>query len=168
MTILSEVEAYNLAQFTNEMRQFFDVQRLVFRIGELSSMTGVSARQLRYWEKKNLITSQEREDGQQARVYTFKTFIGVSMIKYFMDEGYTLAAAAKQAQSRKDRIAYIHRFIKTGLKGFAKIDGKMAINLGAFDEQQTLMALMPEDDGPVTYRLVPNDEAHRMTQAAPN
>ncbi|MCF7522313.1 MerR family DNA-binding transcriptional regulator [Levilactobacillus brevis] len=41
-----------MAEFTNEMRKFFDIQRLVFRIGELSAMTDVSARQLRYWEKK--------------------------------------------------------------------------------------------------------------------
>ena len=87
-----------MAEFTDQIRQTFDFHRLVFRIGELSSMTGVSARQLRYWEKKELIASREREDGQQARVYTFKTFIKVSMMKYFLDAGYTLAGAAKQAR----------------------------------------------------------------------
>ena len=45
------------------------------------------SRALRYWEKKGLIASQAREDGQQARVYTFKAFVQVSMIKYFLDEG---------------------------------------------------------------------------------
>ncbi|ANN49710.1 MerR family transcriptional regulator [Levilactobacillus brevis] len=156
-----------MAEFTNEMRKFFDIQRLVFRIGELSAMTDVSARQLRYWEKKGLIASQAREDGQQARVYTFKTFVQVSMIKYFLDEGYTLEAASHQARSRQDRMKYIHRFISSGLQGFATVDGQMAINLGAFDADQTLMAILPES-GPTQYRLFPNDEAQRLTQAAPN
>ncbi|WP_125580622.1 MerR family transcriptional regulator [Levilactobacillus cerevisiae] len=155
-----------MAQFTNEARNFFDVQRLVFRIGELAAMTDVSARQLRYWEKKGLIASQERADGQQARVYTFKTFVRVSMIKYFLDEGFTLAGAARQSDKRQDRMKSIHHFVLHGLKGMAQIDGQLAINLGAFDADQTLMALMP-DDGPIHYKLLPNDEAQRVTQAEP-
>lgn len=155
-----------MAQFSNEARQYFDVQRLVFRIGELASMTGVSARQLRYWEKKELITAREREDGQQARVYTFKTFVRVTLIKYFLDEGFTLAGAAKQADKRQDRMKYIHHFVATGLKGFAKVDGEMALNLGAFDADQTLLAIVP-DEGPIRYRLLPNAEAQRLVQAEP-
>ncbi|MCT4486720.1 MerR family transcriptional regulator [Levilactobacillus parabrevis] len=154
-----------MAEFTDQIRQTFDFHRLVFRIGELSSMTGVSARQLRYWEKKELIVSREREDGQQARVYTFKTFIKVSMMKYFLDAGYTLAGAAKQAQAREENVKHIHRFVSTGMKGFAMIDSQMAINLGAFDDTQTLMALLP-DDGPIHYKLLPNDEAQRLTDAS--
>lgn len=155
-----------MAQFTDEMRHVFDVHRLVFRIGEISSMTGVSARQLRYWEKKGLISSREREDGQQARVYTFKTFVLVSMMKYFMDSGYTLAAAAKQASLRQSNVKLLHRFIDQGIRGFAEVDGQLAINLGAFDADQTLMALLP-DDGPVTYRLLPNAEAIKVTRDLP-
>lgn len=151
-----------MAEFTDQVREAFDFHRLVFRIGELSSMTGVSARQLRYWEKKELIASRDREDGQQARVYTFKTFIKVSMMKYFLDAGYTLDGASKQAQAREDNVKYIHRFISTGMQGFAKVDDEMAINLGAFDDSQTLMALLPED-GPVHYKLLPNAEAQRLT-----
>jgi len=150
-----------MAEFTAQVREAFDFHRLVFRIGELSSMTDVSARQLRYWEKKGLITSREREDGQQARVYTFKTFIKVSMMKYFLDAGYTLNGAAKQAQAREKRVKYIHKFISTGMKGFAEIDGQMALNLGRFDDEQTLMAILP-DEGEVHYKLLPNAEAQRV------
>lgn len=151
-----------MAEFTAQVRETFDFHRLVFRIGELSSMTDVSARQLRYWEKKGLITSREREDGQQARVYSFKTFIKVSMMKYFLDAGYTLNGAAKQAQAREERVKYIHKFISTGMKGFAEIDGQMALNLGRFDDEQTLMAILP-DEGEVHYKLLPNAEAQRVT-----
>lgn len=155
-----------MAQFTDEMRNVFDVHRLVFRIGELSSMTGVSARQLRYWEKKDFIESREREDGQQARVYTFKTFVKVSMMKYFIDSGYTLSAAASQAEERQANVKILHRFIRSGMQGFAEVDGQMALNLGPFDAEQTLMALVPEE-GDVTYRLLPNDEAQRVTRQLP-
>lgn len=155
----------DVAEFTDEMRHVFDVHRLVFRIGELASMTGVSPRQLRYWEKKGLIKSRERE-GEQARVYTFGTFVKVSMIKYFLDNGYTLTAASQKAAARNSRAKVLHRFISTGLQGFAEIDGQMAINLGPFDDQQTLMATLPED-GAVAYRLLPNAEAQKLTQASP-
>lgn len=155
-----------MAKFTNEARNFFDVRRLVFRIGELSSMTDVSARQLRYWEKKGLITSQEREDGQQARVYTFKTFVRVSLIKYYLDAGFTLAAAAKKADAREDRMSYIHKFVTGSLQGFAKVDGEMALNLGAFDAERTLLAVVP-DEGAVRYQVLPNAEAQRLMQAEP-
>ena len=60
---------------------------------------------------------------------------------------------------------HIHRFVSTGMKGFAMIDNQMAINLGAFDDTQTLMALLP-DDGPIHYKLLPNDEAQRLTDAS--
>ncbi|NLR08811.1 MULTISPECIES: MerR family transcriptional regulator [Lactobacillaceae] len=151
-----------MAVFSEQIREAFDFHRLVFRIGELSTMTDVSARQLRYWEKKGLITSRERDDGQQARVYTFKTFIKVSIMKYFLDSGYTLAGAAKQAQAREDRVKDIHKFISTGMKGFAQIDGQMALNLGRFDDERTLMAVLP-DEGDVQYKLLPNAEAQRLT-----
>ncbi|WP_082019979.1 MerR family DNA-binding transcriptional regulator [Fructilactobacillus fructivorans] len=32
----------------------FNMQDFIFRIGEVSKMTGVSPRQLRYWEKKGI------------------------------------------------------------------------------------------------------------------
>ncbi|MDT6981174.1 MerR family transcriptional regulator [Levilactobacillus zymae] len=151
-----------MAEFTDELRHVFDVHRLIFRIGELASMTGVSPRQLRYWEKKGFIKSRERE-GEQARVYSFGTFVKVSMIKYFLDSGYTLAAAVQKAAARNSRAKVLHRFISTGLQGFAEVDGQLAINLGPFDDQQTLMAILP-DDGAVTYRLLPNQEAQRLTR----
>ena len=155
-----------MAQFTNEMRQVFDVHRLVFRIGELASMTGVSPRQLRYWEKKELIHARKR-DGEQARVYSFGTFVKVSMIKFFLDSGYTLTAAGEKAQARGSRAKVLHRFIATGLRGFAEIEGQMAINLGPFDAQRTLMAVLPED-GSVSYRLLPNAQAQKLTQEVPD
>jgi len=44
----------------------------------------------------------------------------------------------------------------------------MAVNLGAFDAEQTLMALIPDAaDGVVTYRLLSNAEAHRVTRDLP-
>jgi len=156
-----------MAEFSDELRQVFDVKRLVFRIGEIASMTGVSARQLRYWEQKGLIQSQDRPDEKQARVYTFKTFIQVSIIKYFLDEGLTLAAAAKRATERRARAEQIHRFVDRGFQGMLQIAGDMALTLGAFDANQTLLALLPADGG-VHYRLLPNAEVRRLMAITPN
>ena len=87
--------------------------------------------------------------------------------KRSLDEGLTLAAAAKRAGDRQTRAQQIHRFITRGLQGLLQIDGEMALNLGAFDAEQTLLAILP-DEGGVHYRLLPNAEVRHLMAATPN
>ena len=55
----SEVHHFRMKALASELFQF--------RIGELATMTGVSTRQLRYWESKGIISSLEREGEQDVR-----------------------------------------------------------------------------------------------------
>ncbi|WP_225430421.1 MerR family transcriptional regulator [Levilactobacillus brevis] len=79
---------------------------LVLGIGDVAAATGVSQSQLRYWERKGYIQSQAVNDGGN-RKFTYKTLIQVQQIKFFLDDGYTLVGAVKQAKRRRD---YFPRF----------------------------------------------------------
>ncbi|KRL05908.1 MerR family transcriptional regulator [Liquorilactobacillus oeni] len=83
---------------------------LIIGIGDLGNLTGVSPRQLRYWEEKKYIESvtEERSSG---RKYQFEMFFKVQAIKKFLDEGFTLAKAAEQAEQQRKKVEICKKFI---------------------------------------------------------
>lgn len=79
------------------------LSRLIIGIGEVSDITGVSARQLRYWEGKNLITSVN-PDSKTSRKYDYDNIEKIILIKDFLDQGFTLEAAAQRLEERIQRL----------------------------------------------------------------
>lgn len=78
-------------------------------IGEASHITGASLTQIRYWEKKALIESFQREAGGNKR-FTFPNLAKIVLIKSLIDEGYTLAKAAELLAAHRhqaDRVKVI-------------------------------------------------------------
>ncbi|QBO36412.1 MerR family transcriptional regulator [Periweissella cryptocerci] len=116
------------------MKHVFNSDAMFFRIGELSAMTGVSSRQLRYWEKKNYIQSIQRDDDQTARVFHFQQYARVTGIKYFLDEGYTLATAVAKVNEYIDISKYVHKFVRESIQNVEKHDDAVTIDLGWFNE----------------------------------
>ncbi|MCM0599563.1 MerR family transcriptional regulator [Periweissella fabalis] len=135
-------------------RKIFSAERMVFRIGELSAMTGVSSRQLRYWEQKNYIQAMERGDEQAARSYRFREYARVMGIKYFQDQGYTLSASVKKINEYIDMANFVHVFVKEAIQTIEDYGDHIEIDLGWFDEatQQRLIAV--QKDGKVTYKII--------------
>ncbi|KRO18407.1 MerR family transcriptional regulator [Lacticaseibacillus saniviri] len=87
-------------------------------IGETSRVTGATATQIRYWEKKGLIEALRHESGGNKR-YTLKNIAIISMIKMMMDDGYTLAKAGEIITQRYKNADALHTIMKTRLE---KID----------------------------------------------
>lgn len=75
-------------------------------IGEVSSLTGVTQRQLRYWEEKGYIEPIEK-DG--IRKYTLGTLFRVAFIKEKLDQGYTLASAVKKSKENQVKIKLLRK-----------------------------------------------------------
>ncbi|WP_461242808.1 MerR family transcriptional regulator [Secundilactobacillus muriivasis] len=125
-------------------------------IGDVATATGVSQSQLRYWEQKGYITSA-KENGQN-RKYTYATLIKVFVIKRHMEQGFTLAAAAKKADQRKEAIDVIKHAIVDRFQGIDQIDGYPAVNLGYLNENQNevLYAVVKEDH--TDLKLIPRDK----------
>ena len=48
------------------------LRKLVVGIGEVSQITGIPTRQIRYWEEKGIISSLTEEEGKWVRQYRWK------------------------------------------------------------------------------------------------
>lgn len=90
---------------TNKDLSFdFDfLDKLMVGIGEVSQITGIPTRQIRYWEEKGIIISLTEEEGKNRR-YNYENIKKMLLIKELMDEGYTLDASAEKVKKRMEII----------------------------------------------------------------
>lgn len=79
------------------------LDKLVVGIGEVSQITGIPIRQVRYWEEKGIVVSLTEEEGKNRR-YDYKNIKKMLLIKELLDEGYTLDAAAEKVKKRCEMI----------------------------------------------------------------
>lgn len=78
------------------------LDNLIVGIGEVSMMTNIPTRQIRYWEEKGLIESLTEEEGKNRR-YNYKNVKKMLLIKEMMDEGFTLDSAAQKARKKSEK-----------------------------------------------------------------
>ncbi len=84
----------------NELSFDFDfLDKLMVGIGEVAQITGIPARQIRYWEDKNIIVSLTEKEGKNRR-YDYKNIKKMLLIKEMLDEGFTLDASAEKVKNR--------------------------------------------------------------------
>lgn len=79
------------------------LDKLVVGIGEVSQITGIPTRQIRYWEDKGIIISLTEEEGKNRR-YNYENIKTILLIKELMDEGYTLDASTEKVKKRMEMI----------------------------------------------------------------
>lgn len=79
------------------------LDKLVVGIGEVSQITGIPTRQIRYWEEKGIITSLTEEEGKNRR-YNYENIKKMLLVKELIDEGYTLDASAEKVKNRMEMI----------------------------------------------------------------
>mgnify|MGYP004003351129 CR=1 FL=1 len=72
---------------------------LVVGIGEVAEITGVPARQIRYWEEKNIIKACTHAEAKNRR-YDYLNIKKILLIKELLEEGFTLDAAASKLEKR--------------------------------------------------------------------
>lgn len=72
-----------------------------FGIGEVVEMTGISAKQLRYWEDKKIIPQAVRIicGDRHYRRYDDDLVKLIGKMKELIDDGMTVSAAAKKAKA---------------------------------------------------------------------
>lgn len=79
------------------------LEKVVVGIGEVSQITGIPTRQIRYWEDKEIIQSLTEEEGKNRR-YDYKNIKKMLLIKELLDEGYTLDSASEKIKNRMELI----------------------------------------------------------------
>jgi DNA-binding transcriptional MerR regulator len=76
-------------------------RKITYSIGDTANMTGVTQKQIRNWEAKGYIPQADRVvSGERAyRRFTLNQVELISSIKNYLDEGFTLSAAVKKAET---------------------------------------------------------------------
>ena len=76
-----------------------ETKHKTYSIGEAARICGVTQKQIRHWEEKNHIPKAQRVIcGERSyRQFTETDFNLIHKIREYLDEGYTLFAAAKKA-----------------------------------------------------------------------
>ena len=78
----------------------FDLlKKLVVGISEVSKITGIPTRKIRYWEEKGIIQSENEKEGTTRR-YNYLNVKKILLIQECLEEGYTLEHAAKKVEKR--------------------------------------------------------------------
>lgn len=135
-----------------------DLNKLIFKIGEVSKMVNVSTRQLRYWEQKGYIQSL-RDNDSSSRVFNMENLNRVNLIKYFLDEGMTLNGAHMATEEKIAKMRQIRLFMMNAFQDVETIDGKPAVNLGYFDKsQESVLYGIIDTDQDIEYRVIKKKE----------
>lgn len=79
------------------------LEKLIVGIGEVSQITGIPTRQIRYWEDKGIIKSLTEQEGKNRR-YNYENIKKMILIKELLEEGFTLDAASQKLDSRMQMI----------------------------------------------------------------
>lgn len=77
------------------------LKKLVVGIGEVSNITGIPQRKIRYWEEKGVIQSEKEGEGT-TRKYNYLNVKKIILIQERIEEGFTLEAAAKKVEKRME------------------------------------------------------------------
>ena len=76
-----------------------NIQKKTYSIGEAARICGVTEKQIRHWEEKGHMPSPQRVicGKRSYRQFGDTELKQIRRIKKFLDEGFTLASAAKKA-----------------------------------------------------------------------
>ena len=124
-----------MSPITEEFRKMFVHEKLRISMSELSQVANVSPSQIRYWERKGYITSEQDQQNKNHK-YTLTTLVQVTGIKYFLDEGFTLPVAVKKQKEYQVMAKAFKHFIGDRLLDFETDEktGATLINLGKLDD----------------------------------
>lgn len=85
------------------------LEMVIIGIREVSEITGVPVRKLRYWEEKGIITSVDSDSS--ARQFSLSDVKKIILINELIDDGYTLDGAASKVEKRLSKINDIMEMI---------------------------------------------------------
>lgn len=137
----------------NTVKQLLESDDLLVGISELSKVTGVSPRQIRYWEQKGYIESTGEKSGN--RKFKLPMVIKVEIIKHFLDEGYTLTAAVEKARERQENIHQSKILLKEVFKGVQNVgDRYTVIYLDDFVNKEGLYLVRDNETNQATYQKI--------------
>lgn len=135
------------------VKQLLESDDLLVGISELSKVTGVSPRQIRYWEQKGYIESTGEKSGN--RKFKLPMVVKVEIIKHFLDEGYTLNASVERAQQRQKNIHQAKLLLREVFKGIQQVDDRYTvIHLDNFINKEGFYLVRDTETNRTTYQII--------------
>ncbi|MDN2453213.1 MerR family transcriptional regulator [Lactobacillus sp. UCMA15818] len=125
--------------YVDRFKEILKHEHFLLGIGEIAKATGVSQRQLRYWEEKGYIKSEDNKNDSKScdgrhRKYSHFTFLKVSMIQTFINDGYTLNAAVKKTNEHSLLGKAVKQFLKERILAVNIIQDGYELDLGSIDD----------------------------------
>lgn len=96
----------------NSVKSEYDdfLSTVIVGIGEVSEMTDIPVRKLRYWEEKGIIKAVDPE--AKTRQFNLANIKKIILIQELVEDGYTLDGAAKKIEDRIDKIESLMSLMK--------------------------------------------------------
>ena len=132
----------------NPIGKFIDTDNLIFGIGQVSKITGVSSRSLRYWESQGYISPLKADDEKKtSRQYDVKNLVKIFHIKHFQEEGYTLQAAVQQSIKLREQLPIIKTFMEKQIQDITVEEDHGVIDFGFCDasKKQRIYGIVGKD-----------------------
>lgn len=133
---------------SEKIRKMIASKQLKISMSEVACVTGVSTSQLRYWEKKGYIKSEQDEQNKN-HYFSFPTIFQVLTIKVFLDQGFTLAMAVKKERKRRELHKIFTRFITDGIK---------EVEQTGEDSGEVKLGPLAEDSTKEVYAVIDSDK----------
>ncbi|NDO57593.1 MerR family transcriptional regulator [Lactobacillus reuteri] len=138
---------------SEKIRKMIASKQLKISMSEVARVTGVSTSQLRYWEKKGYIKSEQDEQNKN-HYFSFSTIFQVLTIKVFLDQGFTLAMAVKKERKRRELHKIFTRFITDGIKEVEQTgEDSGEVKLGSLAEDSTKEVYAVIDSDKTSLRI---------------
>lgn len=87
------------------------LEKLIVGIGEVSEITDIPQRQIRYWESKGYISSIKGKT--TTRRYDYRTIKKMLLIKELLEEGFTLESAVRKVNNRLEMVENAFKKLKS-------------------------------------------------------
>jgi transposase-like protein len=134
-----------------------NAKQLKVTMSEIACVTGVSTSQLRYWERKGYIASKQDEQNKNHH-FSLVTLFKVSIIKMYLDEGYTLAVAVQKERERRNYHDIFQQFIADCVMGVSEENGQGRVDLGPLSDDPGKRVVAIIEDGKTKLKLFPNSD----------
>lgn len=142
-----------MGPLSEKIRKMIASKQLKISMSEVARVTGVSTSQLRYWEKKGYIKSEQDEQNKN-HYFSFSTIFQVLTIKVFLDQGFTLAMAVKKERKRRELHKIFTRFITDGIKEVEQTgEDSGEVKLGSLAEDSTKEVYAVIDSDKTSLRI---------------
>lgn len=143
-------------QLTKNLRKMIIASKLKVSMSEMARVTGVSTSQLRYWDRKGYISSEQDEQNKN-HYFSLVTLLQVYIIKMYLDQGYTLMVAVQKERERRKNYSIFKQFIVDRVMGIKENNGCGEIDLGPLNDESGKKVVAIVEHGTTTLKLRPNN-----------